>query len=85
MPKKTAVPKSLPHFRAGAFAESEREHAEDEGKGGHQNRAQSKAAGFDRGREAIFAIAILDLFREFDDEDGVFAGEPDEDDEADLG
>ena len=63
---------------------NERKDTENEGEGSHQDRAQSQAAGFDRGGEAIFAVAILDLFREFDNEDGVLAGEPDEHDEADL-
>src|SRR5437879_2360815 len=54
----------LPHFCAGAFAENKWEDTKNEGKGSHQNRTQSEAASFDRGGETIFAVAILDLFRE---------------------
>ena len=75
----------LAHFGTGAAAENQRKNAENEGEGGHQDRAQAEAAGFDRGGEAIFPIAILNLFGELDDEDGVLAGEADEHDEADLG
>src|SRR5207244_11048498 len=58
--------------------------AKNERKGGHQDRAQSETAGFDRGRETVFLIAILDLLRELDDQDGVFAGETDQHDKTDL-
>ena len=44
-----------------------------------------RRAGFDCGGEAVFAVAILNLFRELDDEDGVLTGEADKHDEADLG
>ena len=74
----------LAHFSAGAFAENQRKDTENEGEGSHQDRTQSEAAGFDGSGEAILAVAILDLFRELDDEDGVFAGEADEHDKADL-
>src|SRR5205814_5935692 len=40
---------------------------------------------FDRGGETVFLVAVLNLFREFDDEDGVLASESDEHNEADLG
>ncbi len=69
---------SLAHFGAGAAADDQRKHAENKGKGSHQDRAQSEAAGFDRGRETIFPVAVLNLFGELDDEDGVLAGEPDQ-------
>ena len=74
----------LAHFRAGTCAKNQRENAENESKGSHQNRAQSEAAGFDGGGEAVFLIAILDLLGELDDQDGVLAGKPDEHDETDL-
>ena len=75
----------LAHFGAGACADDQRKDTENEGKGSHQDRTQSQTAGFDRGGEAIFSVAILDLFGELDDQDGVLAGEPDEHDKADLG
>src|SRR5260370_25977577 len=76
--------KSLTHLGTGAFAQDQREDAENEGEGRHQNRAQSETAGFNRGGETIFAIAILDVFRELNDEDGVFAGETGQHDKTDL-
>ena len=45
---------------------------------------QSKTTRFDRGGKAVFLIAVLNLFCEFDDQDGVLTGEPDEHNEADL-
>ncbi len=74
----------LAHFGAGALAEHEWEDTENEGEGSHQDRAQAQAASLDRSRETILAVAILDLLRELDDEDGVLAGESDQHDEADL-
>src|SRR5207244_8147111 len=37
-----------------------------------------------RGGETVCLVAVLKLFREFDDEDGVLASESDEHNEADL-
>lgn len=74
----------LAHFGAGAGGEDEGDDAQDEGEGGHQNGAETETAGFGDGGEAVFA-GVFELFGEFDDEDGVLAGESDEDDEADLG
>src|SRR2546428_10717148 len=68
----------LAHFGAGAFAENKRKDTENEGKRSHQDRTQAQATGFDRSGEAILAVAILDLFRKLDDQDGVLAGEPDQ-------
>src|SRR6266446_10108155 len=39
---------------------------------------------FDRGSEAVFFITILNLFREFDDQDGVLASESDQDNKTNL-
>ena len=75
----------LAHFSTGAAAEYEWQDAEYEGKGSHKDWTQSQAAGFDRGGEAVLLISVLDLFGELDDEDGVFAGEADEHNKADLG
>src|SRR5207302_7619756 len=83
-PEEDSGAKRLAHFCACAFAENKRKDAENEGEGSHQDRTQSEAAGFDRGGEAILAIAILDLFRELDDQDGVFARETDQHDKTDL-
>src|SRR5205823_6908620 len=84
-PEKHGGPQSLAHFGAGTAADYQRKDAENKGKGSHQNRAQTEAAGFDRGGEPIFPVSVLDLFRELDDEDGVLTSESDQDDKADLG
>src|SRR5207302_9119620 len=46
---------------------------------------QTETTRFDRGGETVFLVAVLNSFREFDDEDGVLASESDEHNEADLG
>src|SRR5204862_1940926 len=46
---------------------------------------QSETTGFHRGGETVFLIAILDLFREFNDEDGILTGESNQHNEPDLG
>jgi hypothetical protein len=76
--------KRLAHFRTGTCAKNQRENSKNESKGSHQNRAQSEAAGFDGGGEAVFLIAILDLFGELDNEDGIFASKANEHDETYL-
>mgnify|MGYP007026932923 CR=1 FL=1 len=75
--------KGLAHLGSGSGGEHEREHAEDEGEAGHQNRAQTQSAGLHSGFDAVHAF-ILKLLGELDDEDGVFGCEADKHDEADL-
>ena len=57
--------------------------AEDEGERGHEDGAQAKLGGFDGGVDDGAALGAQ-LLGELDDEDGVFGGETDEHDEADL-
>src|SRR6202050_5260675 len=54
----------------GAASENERENAEDEGEGSHQDGAETDARGFDGGFHDGPAAAA-ELFGKFDDEDGV--------------
>ena len=75
----------LTHFRTGSAADYKRKDTENKSEGSHQNWTQAQAARFDCGGEPVFAIAILDLLCELNDEDGVLAGEPDENNKADLG
>ncbi len=51
-------PQSLPHFRARAFREDERHHAENERETGHQDRTQTKPRGLDGGFSARFALIL---------------------------
>ena len=62
----------------------ERQHAEDEGEGGHEDRAQPHPGGFGRRLEAVLAMLLV-LARELDDQDGVLGRQADQHDEADLG
>jgi len=50
-----------------------------------QDWTQAETAGFDRGRRNGLCHRGPGLFRELTNEDGVLAGESDQDDEADLG
>ena len=84
MPEKTAVPKRLPHFRAGAPSQHKGKNAEDECEACHQDRTKPEPAGLHRRFEPIAAL-LLALLGEFDDKDGVLAGEPHEHNETDLG
>src|SRR5579863_6146552 len=55
----------------------ERDAAENEGEGGHENGTQSQAGTFESGIDERFAFFIL-ILGKFDDEDGVFSGETDQ-------
>src|ERR1700677_4130775 len=83
-PAENSGAQGAPHFRAGAFGQNQRHDAENKGEGRHQDRTEAQTAGFDGGFHAAQA-GILPLFGEFDDEDGVFAGQADQDDKSDLG
>jgi len=72
------------HFGSGSGADDEGINPGDEGDGGHEDGAETQAAGFEGGLERAFAVVVA-LFGELDDEDGVFTGESDQNDEADLG
>src|ERR1700758_4702144 len=73
----------LTQLRAGANCPDQWSDAEDKGKRRHQDRTQSQPGGINRGLPAAMA-AILELPREFDDEDGVLGGKADQHDKADL-
>ncbi len=75
----------LPHLRPRARRDRQRQNAEDEGEGGHQDRAQADSAGGDGGLEPAHAVIDLVLTREFDDQNSVLGSERDQHDEADLG
>src|SRR4051794_15918274 len=59
------------HFRACAFGDDQREHAEDEGEAGHQDGAEAEARGFDGGGDAVLALLLL-LLGELYDQHGIF-------------
>ena len=71
------------HLGAGAAREYQRQHAEDEGERGHQDRPQPQLRGFDGGGQGVHPRALF-LARELDDQDRVLAGETDQHHEADL-
>src|SRR5580704_8425559 len=73
----------LAQFSAGADRPDQRRDAEDESERCHQDRAQPQPRRFDRGLPARAAL-VLELTGEFDDQDGVLGGEPDQHHEADL-
>jgi len=63
----------LTHLGAGAGRARERQHAQDEGERGHQDRPEAQAARLEGGREAVLASSCC-CFRELDDEHGVLRG-----------
>ena len=83
MPENTAMPMAWRISAPAPLRDHQREHARDEGDGGHQNRPQPQAAGFDGGLERRQAF-VLFVLGELDDQDGVLARQADEHDQADL-
>ena len=83
-PREDGGAQRLARFRAGAGGDDQRHDAENEGERRHQNRPQPLACGVGRRLESIEPELIFSLLREFDDQDGVLAREPDEHDETDL-
>ena len=75
----------LAHLRARPDRDGQRDHAEDEGEAGHQDRPQARAGGLDGGLEPVHALLLLRLLGELDDQDGVLGGERDQHDQPDLG
>src|SRR5258708_17507602 len=69
---------------AGAGSQHQGHHAQDESQGGHNDGAQPEANGFQGGLDQFLSPVDADL-GEFDDQDGVLGGEPDQGDEPDLG
>jgi len=74
----------LAHFGTGTRCNGKRSHAQDEREGGHQNRAQPRACGVHRGFAGGCTIFLL-LTCELDNQDCVFSGQTDKNDEANLG
>ena len=60
----------VPARRSRARTDDERQHAEHEGKRGHQDRSQAQARGFERGVDQAVALR-LQVLGEFDDQDRV--------------
>src|SRR5262249_52262002 len=73
-----------PHLKACPGTQKEWYNAENEGERGHQDGPEPQAACCQRGFVPIHAGLIL-VFGELDNEDGILTGQPDQDDEADLG
>src|ERR1700758_1053398 len=57
----------LPHFRARATGNDQREDAQDERKGRHQDRAQTDACGQGCSFGGFLSLDVLTLLRELDD------------------
>src|SRR5262249_51378643 len=74
----------VPHFRSRAAREDERNDAHDEREGRHQDGTEPQAAGLQRGLYRVVAL-LLELAREFHDQNRVLAREPDQDEQTDLG
>ena len=71
------------HLGPGAPPDQERNHAENEGEGGHDDRPQAEVAGLHGGLAPRCARLALPL-GELDDQDCILAGQADQHDEADL-
>ena len=83
MPPNTAVPSDCRLAAPAPVREHQRQHAEDEGERGHQDRPQPQPSRLHRrvdDRQAFLAPPL----GEFDDQNGVLRREPDQHDEADL-
>src|SRR5271163_2095000 len=74
----------LPAGRAGAGGEHQRNHAQDEGEGRHQDRAQSQAPGFHGSGDNIKAT-LAALPGELDDQDRIFRRQTYQHDQTNLG
>ena len=74
MPPITAVPMAIRLFAPGAGRDRQRQHAEDEGEAGHQDRPQPDARGLDRRVDDALAL-LLRALGEFDHQDGVLRGQ----------
>src|SRR5262249_59785105 len=72
------------HLRARAAGHGEREHTENEGKGGHQDWAETDAGGGRRSLLRLVAVLILPLPRELHDQNRVLGSQAHQHHEADL-
>jgi hypothetical protein len=82
-PKQHRRAQRLTHFGTGTGCNGEGCHAQDEREGGHQNWAKPRACGVHRCLTGGYAVFFL-LTRELDNQDGVFGGQTDKNDKADL-
>ena len=74
----------MPTDLGGALCDDQRIDAEDEGEGGHHDRAKPHPRAQDRSfldTHALFALVL----REFDNQDAILSRHCDQHDEADLG
>ena len=69
--------------RARTLREVQRKHPENEGDRGHEDGAQTQLGGFDGGIDNASSLT-QQLLGELDDENGVFGGETDKHDQANL-
>ena len=74
----------LAHLVSRPLGEGQRDHAEDEGEGGHQDGPQPRARRLLRGLPAVHAVQLLRLLGELHDQDGVLGRQPDQHDQAHL-
>jgi hypothetical protein len=74
----------LIHFGAGSFSDHQGQDAKNEGKRGHEDWPQTQPGSFRRSLDPPLSGFHL-LPREFHDQDRILAGEPDENNESDLG
>jgi hypothetical protein len=83
MPPITAVPIAMRLLAPGAGRQGQRQHAEDEGEAGHQDRAQADARGLERGLDHALAL-LLRLFGELDHQDRVLGRQSHGGEQSDL-
>ena len=83
MPKNTAIPIALAHLRAGAAGDDQRQDAQDEREGRHQDRTEPQPCSLHDRLHRPLALG-LQLAGELDDQDRILGGQADENDEADL-
>ena len=74
----------MAHLRTGPHRDGQRQHAEDEGEGGHQDRTEPHPGRLDGSLGARLALRLA-LAGEFHDQDGVLCRQPDQHDESHLG
>ena len=76
--------KDLAAYGTGAGSKGKRHGAENESEGRHEDRAEAEFCSRERGLEEGLAFFVF-VSRKLDDENGIFRGEADQHDEADLG
>ena len=84
MPLNTLMPSDLRALAPAPGREDERQHAENEGEGRHQDRPEPEARGVDGGFENGLAVLDAALARDLDDQNAVLGRQRDQQHEADL-